>query len=194
MARPRNFDVEEVVEKAMQVFWTHGYEDAAMPELLAGMGLTRGSLYKAFGDKKSLFLKALDRYEGEFLDKGVEMLTDPAVPDGRDRITTMFQAVCKGVADGNRRGCLLCTAAAGPSAYDPDIATAVNRGLSKLQAGLVGALEASPRHAGWSDERRVRLGDHLLHSYVGLRILSRSQAPIARIEEAALAIDDLLAG
>ena len=45
------------------VFWQKGYEDASLPDLLEGMGLTRGSLYKAFKDKKSLFLKVLERYD-----------------------------------------------------------------------------------------------------------------------------------
>ena len=71
MARPREFEPEEAIQKAMQVFWEHGYEGASLPDLLAGMGLTRGSLYKAFKDKKSLFLLVLDRYEMSAVKSGV---------------------------------------------------------------------------------------------------------------------------
>ena len=52
MARPREFDEAEVIRLAADVFWQKGYQDAALPDLLAGMKLTRGSLYKAFGEKK----------------------------------------------------------------------------------------------------------------------------------------------
>ena len=63
MARPRVFDTDVALSGAMDVFWEHGYEGASRPYLLIGMHLTRGSLYKAFNDKKSLFLTVLNRYE-----------------------------------------------------------------------------------------------------------------------------------
>ena len=63
MARPRVFDTDVALSGAMDVFWEHGYEGASRPYLLIGMHLTLGSLYKAFNDKKSLFLTVLNRYE-----------------------------------------------------------------------------------------------------------------------------------
>ena len=63
MARPRVFDTDVALSGAMDVFWEHGYEGASQPYLLIGMHLTRGSLYKSFNDKKSLFLTVLNRYE-----------------------------------------------------------------------------------------------------------------------------------
>ncbi|NJM33970.1 MAG: hypothetical protein HC850_03830 [Rhodomicrobium sp.] len=58
MARPREFDTDEAIEKAMQVFWEKGH-GAALPDLLGGMEIARGSFYKAFSDKKSVYLMAL---------------------------------------------------------------------------------------------------------------------------------------
>src|SRR4029453_6387021 len=60
--RPRSFDVEAAVERAMDVFWSRGYHATALPDLLRATKLSRGSLYAAFGDKHSLFLLALDRF------------------------------------------------------------------------------------------------------------------------------------
>src|SRR6202163_4380661 len=60
--RPRSFDTEAAVERAMGVFWSRGYHATALPDLLRATKLSRGSLYAAFGDKHSLFLLALDRY------------------------------------------------------------------------------------------------------------------------------------
>src|SRR5580693_8365199 len=60
--RPRSFDTEAAVERAMGVFWSRGYHATALPDLLRATNLSRGSLYAAFGDKHSLFLRALDRY------------------------------------------------------------------------------------------------------------------------------------
>src|ERR1700744_5894418 len=60
--RPRSFDADAAVERAMGVFWSRGYHATALPDLLRATRLSRGSLYAAFGDKYSLFLLALDRY------------------------------------------------------------------------------------------------------------------------------------
>src|SRR5438445_3107154 len=60
--RPREFDVEKALERAMNVFWRKGYEGASLPDLTRAMGINRPSLYAAFGNKESLFRKALDRY------------------------------------------------------------------------------------------------------------------------------------
>lgn len=164
MARPREFDTSEVLEKAMNVFWTRGYEDASLPDLLEGMELSRGSLYKAFKDKKSLFLQALEHYESEAVDSAVNMLHDTQIPNGWDRITGLFETVTATWDAGNRRGCLLCSAAAGPASYDPEIATAVAQGLAKMRAGFAHALDHHPE--GYADL--------LVTQYVGLRVLCRS--------------------
>ena len=60
--RPREFDVDEALDRALQVFWRRGYEGATLPDLTAAMGINRPSLYAAFGSKEELFRKALDRY------------------------------------------------------------------------------------------------------------------------------------
>src|SRR5450755_342863 len=60
--RPREFDIEEALDRALRVFWRKGYEGASLPDLTAAMGINRPSLYAAFGNKEELFRKALDRY------------------------------------------------------------------------------------------------------------------------------------
>ena len=62
VGRPREFNREDALEKAMQVFWARGYEGATLGELTAAMGISKPSLYAAFGDKQTLFDKALVRY------------------------------------------------------------------------------------------------------------------------------------
>jgi AcrR family transcriptional regulator len=62
MGRPREFDVDKALDLALQVFWRKGYEGASMADLTQTMGITKPSLYSAFGNKEELFRKALDRY------------------------------------------------------------------------------------------------------------------------------------
>jgi AcrR family transcriptional regulator len=100
--RPREFDVEKALDRALKVFWRKGYEGASLPELTRAMGINRPSLYAAFGNKEALFRKVLDRYvEGpacyvrealaeltaravaeRLLGGAVELLTDPRHPRG----------------------------------------------------------------------------------------------------------------
>lgn len=62
MGRPREFDADQALEKAVRVFWEKGYEGASMADLTEAMGINRPSLYAAFGNKEELFRKALERY------------------------------------------------------------------------------------------------------------------------------------
>ena len=64
IGRPRGFNSKVALEKALQVFWRRGYAGASLSELTAAMGITRPSLYAAFGNKEELFHKALDLYMG----------------------------------------------------------------------------------------------------------------------------------
>ena len=192
MARPREFDTTEAVEKAMQVFWQHGYEDASLPDLLDGMGLTRGSLYKAFQDKKNLFLLVLDQYESAAVDGAVSLLTNPEIPNGADRILLLFKGIVTAVEKGDHRGCLLCTAAAVSAANDPDIAAAVHGGLAKMQAAFLSALSEAPALSHLDQARRLQLADTLLTQYFGLRMLARSRLPLGVLDHAVEGVADIL--
>ena len=63
MARQKEFDREEALDRAMAAFWSKGYAATSIEDLVAHMGIQRGSLYGTFGDKRRLFLAALDRYQ-----------------------------------------------------------------------------------------------------------------------------------
>jgi AcrR family transcriptional regulator len=100
--RPREFDVDLALDRALQVFWRKGYEGASLPDLTAALGINRPSLYAAFGNKEALFRKALDRYvEGpagyvsealnaptaravveKLFHGAIQLLTDPQNPQG----------------------------------------------------------------------------------------------------------------
>jgi len=102
IGRPRTFDIDKALDRALRVFWRKGYEGASLPDLTKAMGINRPTLYAAFGNKEALLRKALDRYEAKLtvymrdaLDeptaRGVaqrllrgsaDLLTDPRNPPG----------------------------------------------------------------------------------------------------------------
>ena len=105
MARPREFDEAEVLAKAMDVFWTHGYDATSITELMDATGLAKGSLYKGFGDKKQLFMLALDAY---LADANAGLLEcDASSETGREALERVFSGVvAMSTGSGVRRGCL----------------------------------------------------------------------------------------
>ena len=104
VGRPREFDVEEALSAALKVFWRKGYEGASLTDLTEAMGITRPSLYCAFGNKEALFKKALDLYEREklcFIDGAL------AAPTGRDAIARFLNNACDVyVSDPDTPGCM----------------------------------------------------------------------------------------
>lgn len=84
--RPREFDPEEALSAALQVFWTRGYEGASLAELTEAMGITKPSLYACFGNKEALFHKALDLYERDKLCYMRSALQEPTARGVAERL------------------------------------------------------------------------------------------------------------
>ena len=82
MVRPREFDREEALDRAMRVFWAKGYASTSTEDLLAAMKIGRQSLYNAFGDKRKLYLEALERYQRGSTAGHLERLNSAASPLG----------------------------------------------------------------------------------------------------------------
>lgn len=171
MARPREFDPDVAMEKAMALFWDVGYEEASLAELLSAMEITKGSFYKAFQDKQSVYLAALDRYNDHVISGTVAFLGDPTAGAGRERILGLFKKVADEVqANGDRLGCFLCNAMI-------DRAAGGGEAEKKLQA-MTHRLEGGFRRAlvddGFDDADARASARGLLSAYFGLRVLGRA--------------------
>lgn len=122
--RPRQFDMETVLERVIDVFSGRGYHGTSMAELVAATGLAWGSLYKAFGDKPSLFLAAFDHYVRTRLDLLRERVDTADSGLARLREALLFY-VESSEGETGRRGCLSVTVAAELATYDEAIACRV---------------------------------------------------------------------
>ena len=103
--RPRAFDPDAALDAALAVFWRKGYEGASLPDLTQAMGINRPSLYAAFGNKESLFKKALDRYASgpaAYVRHAFE------APTARAVVERLLEGAIKTISNpGNPRGCLM---------------------------------------------------------------------------------------
>src|SRR5258708_4577591 len=122
--RPRGFDREAALEAAMRLFWSRGYEAPSVSDLVAAMGITPPSLYGAFGDKKRLFLEAVDRYQagpGCFAYKA--LTEEPTAERAMRRL--MMDAVKSFTDPHNPRGCMVILAATNCAAESGDVMEAL---------------------------------------------------------------------
>ena len=132
MSRPKEFNPDDAIEKAMQVFWHKGYEATSMEDLLTAMDLNRGSLYDTFGDKRTLFLKVMDRYCTTFAGPKFSLLDQPgpALPTLRRFISGMIEG---GLADPQRRGCLIANTVMELSPHENEIAGTLRQALKMVE-------------------------------------------------------------
>ena len=165
--RPRQFTEADVLRSAMDVFWAHGFEGTSIRDLETATGLQKGSLYAAFENKAALYLRALGQYEADVVDAGCEMLRTH--PDPREALFLLFNGPIAAVESGDLRGCFLCNASADRAEHDVPTARLVARGYAKLTDALADTVS---RWRPDADARRT--AHHLLATYTGLRVLSRS--------------------
>ncbi len=137
--RPLSFDREAALHQAMLLFWRHGYESTSLADLTAAMGVTAPSIYAAFGDKKRLFLAAVDRYlSGPSSPQGI---IDDA-PSARDAAWALISgAVVAYTGADTPPGCMLATSAISCSAGAVDVQRALAETRNAVEAHLRGRLD-----------------------------------------------------
>lgn len=133
--RPREFDMDAAVDAALLVFRERGYHAASLGDLSAAMGLTAGSIYKAFSDKRAIFLAAFDRYANGRSAQLQPLLDAEATGLGKLRATLRFYAEASHGVEGHR-GCLVAGSAAELATFDAAMAARVTAALQRLETML----------------------------------------------------------
>ncbi len=129
----KTFDEDAAVGRAMHIFWEKGYEPASMADLIAGTGITRGSLYNAFGGKEPLFIKALEKYDKEH--RRALLAELEAIDDPLRAIAALFDGlVAETLADPDRKGCFLVNTASDLATHGEAVNGIVRNGMRELQA------------------------------------------------------------
>jgi TetR/AcrR family transcriptional repressor of nem operon len=185
MARPRSFDEADVVEAARDQFWTRGYSATSVDDLTAATGLGKGSLYGAFGDKHSLFVRALDDYCATANDRVSAQLRQPGIP-AIDRLADHVRAmVADVIADTERRGCLMARSAAELGGADVDVDRIVGESLRRWRSDLVDCLvEAQGDGAITAEADPQALATMLLGLIRGFEVLRKGGVQPAQLRAA----------
>jgi TetR/AcrR family transcriptional repressor of nem operon len=140
MARPREFDIDQVLDAAIAAFWTQGYEATSMTDLMEVMDLKKGSIYKAFVDKHDLFMKALQRYLDGMHQGMRQALEGAASPwEGIRAWLQMGVEMCEGQEI--QRGCLALNSAVELGPHDEEVAKLLKRGHGRMIGLLISTIK-----------------------------------------------------
>lgn len=179
--RPREFCVDRALAAALGVFWSKGYEGASMADLTEAMGITKPSLYAAFGNKEALFHKALDLYEAEKLDyirKALEQPTARAVVEHLLR-----GAIDAQMSSCDPKGCLGVISMSACGAEAESIKADVMQRRASSQAALVERFEQAKRDGDLPDDVDVTgLTGYLYAIFQGMAVQAGSGATRADLE------------
>jgi len=140
--RPREFDREQALERAMQVFWEKGFEATSISDLTEAIGINPPSLYAAFGDKERLFLAALERYLAMRTDSCPYESEPTAEEATRKLLTYMAQDLS---ASGHPKGCLMVMSIATSSNASPALHQALARNSAQSRARMKARFELAIR-------------------------------------------------
>ncbi|WP_428422477.1 TetR/AcrR family transcriptional regulator [Methylibium sp.] len=187
MGRLREFDTDEVLDRAIDVFWAQGFDATAVQQLCRATGLNSGSLYAAFGDKRGLFVQALQRYMRVVSHRAIERLSGN--PSGLDGIHDYFSTLIDGMVHGKRKwGCLVTNSVVEFSLRDAEIAESYRLHFARLEASFAGAIERA--HRSGELVRAVpaaQAATFLVCTVQGLNVLAKTR-PERRVLETVVAV------
>lgn len=176
MPRPKSFDRDAALDKAMEAFWQNGYEGTSVGDLLAAMGINRGSLYDTFGDKHALFEAAIDRYATTM----VRSITAPLEQPGASKaaiVACLEGFVDRILTDADRKGCFMVNAAVELGARDPALRDRLRAAFERIEDAYYCALVRAADKGEISRDRDLRaLARYLSCCVQGLRVVSKVNA------------------
>jgi len=175
MARPREFDEAVVLEAAVQCFWSRGYEATSVRDLAKKMRITGASLYNTFGDKRSLYRRALDYYVEQSFVACVKRYEGHLPP--REAICAFFAEIIEqSLSDTQRKGCMVVNSALEVAPHDPEFRRAVSSVFVQVEAFFRRSLAAGQRSGAISASQSANdLARLLLGVLLGIRVLARTR-------------------
>ncbi|MEP7177199.1 MAG: TetR/AcrR family transcriptional regulator [Gemmatimonadales bacterium] len=185
MGRPKAFDEDAALDRAAELFWTQGYEATSISDLEERLGVGRQSLYDTFGDKRRLFLRAIERYTEWNRDGLVGGLLDPDA--GMGAVRDYFRALAIGLTNSTpRRACLIANSLLEIGCEDREVLSRCQKGQRAMHRGFEHALGHAVAAGELPRDLDVSLTARLLTSQVyGMSVLSQAGASASELRQLA---------
>lgn len=182
MARIREFDIDQAVERAMDLFWRQGYAETSLQDLLKELSIGSGSFYAAFGSKEQLYIHALDRYVST-QGRDLETTLDEA-PEIRPAIRRVLASLIEADLADPTRGCLVVNTAT-QCGDQPLAADRVNTAIRQVESSLAGALERAQARGEISPEKNPGELARFLTTFIqGIRVVGGARVGREFMEDA----------
>lgn len=174
MSRVKQFKEEEILDKAISLFWDKGFNGASAQDLVDNLGISRSSIYDTFSDKRTLFIKALQQYRKKAVDGLKELLTNSK--DVKEAIRAIFQqAVLETLQASENKGCFMVNTTTELAIHDIEIAKIVNDNRNETQNFFFEAIQRGQEIGTISkDKDALALSRFVFNSYSGIRVSARS--------------------
>lgn len=174
MGRSKEFEENEVLQKAMELFWQQGYEKTSMSDLVEHMGIHRKSIYDTFGDKHSLYLQVIERY-GEFSTARFRAETLRA-KTSYQAIEYIFDYIIEGNED-KHYGCLFVNATTEVGPWDKEVLKKTEDAFRQAESFITEIIKQGQENGEFSKKYDNELLGEILHNaLLGLRVLVKTSA------------------
>jgi TetR/AcrR family transcriptional repressor of nem operon len=182
MARPREFDEEQVLDAAMQLFWLKGYEATSLADLTSSMGLNKGSFYQAFGSKHELFLRTIRRYLDLNLKEIFALFAD--VDSAKEGVRRFLASYIGQFHRGQAvpRGCLAVNTVAELAPHDPDVAEILDRHFNREVSILTEEIRKDQRAGKIAADKDAEVLAQMV-VVVAMGLLTGTKGPLKGIDD-----------
>jgi TetR/AcrR family transcriptional regulator, transcriptional repressor for nem operon len=183
MARKKEFDQEQALERALELFWTKGYERTSIQDLCDHLGIHRGSLYDTFGDKHQLFLACLDRYREIAENDVFSILSEPgSSKELLERFFTKIIDISMNYAE--RRGCFMANTAMGVAPFDPNVASRVEAISVTAETAFYRFLVRAQKNGELKGKNNIRaIARFLVNTMQGLHVMAKTSPDRSVLED-----------
>lgn len=183
MARTKAFDQSAVLEKALHIFWRDGYDATSMDSLVRGLGISRSSIYDTFGDKRALFLKALDAYR----QRSSEVLIDTLKNHQQPKIAfreILENAMEETACDKERKGCFMANSTVELASYDEEIRAIAVENKAQVIAAFTDAINRGQRTGDIAKKfPATQLAEFIYAAYNGLQVVGKFENDVQKLKQ-----------
>ncbi|MTH15745.1 TetR/AcrR family transcriptional regulator [Flavobacterium sp. LC2016-01] len=174
MARTKEFNEDQALDKAIEIFWHKGYNGTSAQDLVTYLGLSRSSLYDTFGDKQKLFSKSLQRYQLQAQDTVKELLEKS--DNVKETLRDIFkQAVIESLEDRITKGCFMVNSSVELAMHDEEIAKIVKNNSQIMEEVFTNAVKRGQEAGHISKQLDAKvLARFIFNNYSGIRVLART--------------------
>ena len=174
MARTKDFDENEVLGKAIDIFWHKGYNGTSMQDLVDGLGISRSSLYDTYGDKHTLFLKALESYQNAGSDKVNAIIISPG--SAKETIKKILELISgELLIDQKHKGCFMVNAEVEVAPHDKEVNQMVCANDQQVEDAFYQVIKKGQESSEISKRQDARALDRFIFNTVkGIRVTAKS--------------------